>query len=150
MMQLEGLEIQHKMWELNSVLTLNTKSVRWSQHTITNWKVIFSRQAFCDSFGTKEKCSSTWIFSSRHSVRLTLRKRISSQGRTSGEHSLLSFASLRPTFHADRLTNSSRSNIDLFLENVFSKLALRVCRWSMRRGERLFPQPLFPISAASP
>lgn len=54
MMQLEGLEIQHKMWELNSVLTtLNTKSVCWSQHTITNWKVIFSRKAFCDNFGKR-------------------------------------------------------------------------------------------------
>lgn len=97
MMQLEGLEIQHKMWELNSVLTtLNTKSVCWSQHTITNWKWFFLAKRSVTTFGKKEKCSSTWIFSSRHSVRLTLRKRISPQSRTSGEHSLLSRATHSP------------------------------------------------------
>lgn len=60
--------------------------------------MIFSRKAFCDNFGKKEKCSSTWIFSSRHSVRLTLRKRISPQSRTSGEHSLLSCATHSPQY----------------------------------------------------
>lgn len=44
--------------------TLNTKSVCWSQHTITNWKnYIFLLAARCvrRNFGKKEKCRASWI-----------------------------------------------------------------------------------------